>query len=139
MENCYGLVIGTLAGNTDFLLLKLDDFTMEATLMVCLDYTFIFCFKTKTHFAQSSQPIKDKKSTSLGHVTAIHILPPDQNDTRMGHCDPQILLGYSRGSILIYRYRAKIYSYNAPRLRLPINLSEFTDYRNCKPCHHQKM
>ncbi|KAI7893374.1 uncharacterized protein EV154DRAFT_600886 [Mucor mucedo] len=111
MENCYGLVIGTLAGNTDFLLLKLDEFTMEATLM-------------------SSQPIKDKKSTSLGHVTAIHILPPDQNDTRMGHCDPQILLGYSRGSILIYRYRAKIYSYNAPRLRLPINLSEFTDYRN---------
>ncbi|KAG2207565.1 hypothetical protein INT47_004315 [Mucor saturninus] len=111
MEICYGLVIGTLAGDTDFLLLKLDEFTMEVTVM-------------------SNQPIKDKKSTSLGHVTAIHILPPDQNDTRMGHCDPQILLGYSRGSILIYRYRAKIYSYNAPRLRLPINLSEFTDYRN---------
>lgn len=55
------------------------------------------------------------------------------NDTRMGHSDPQILLGYSLGSILIYRYRAKIYSYKAPRLRAPINLSEFTEFPNRKP------
>lgn len=76
--------------------------------------------------------IKDKNNQDLGHVTAIHILPPDKADRRMGHSDPQILLGYSKGGILIYRFRAKIYAMTATRLRAPVNLSEFAEFPNCK-------
>lgn len=50
----------------------------------------------------------------------------------MGHHDPQILLGYSKGAIRIYRFRATVYSFKAPRVRSPIDLSEFTEFPGCK-------
>lgn len=50
----------------------------------------------------------------------------------MGHHDPQILLGYSEGAIRIYRFRATVYSFKAPRVRSPIDLSEFTEFPGCK-------
>lgn len=50
----------------------------------------------------------------------------------MGHSDPQILLGYSKGAVLIYRYRANIYARTANRIRAPIDLSEFTEFPDCK-------
>jgi hypothetical protein len=50
----------------------------------------------------------------------------------MGHSDPQILLGYSKGAILIYRFRANIYVPTATRLRTPVILSEFAEFPDCK-------
>lgn len=73
---------------------------------------------------------KDKQD--IGHVTAICILTADKGDKRMGHSDPQILLGFSQGAILIYRIRASVYSYKASRIRVPVDLSEFTEFPGCK-------
>lgn len=54
----------------------------------------------------------------------------------MGHSDPQILLGFSQGAILIYRIRAHVYSYKASRIRVPVDLSEFTEFPGCEYQRH---
>ncbi|KAI9355745.1 hypothetical protein BD770DRAFT_411520 [Pilaira anomala] len=109
IESCYGFVMGLVTGDTIFSLIRIAWNSFEAT---CL----------------SMERIKQKENSNLGYVTSIQILPPDKGDKRMGHSDPQILLGYSQGAILVYRYRANIYATNANRLREPINLSEFTEF-----------
>ncbi|KAI8056355.1 hypothetical protein BDF21DRAFT_161701 [Thamnidium elegans] len=76
----------------------------------------------------SLELLKTETESKSGYVTSIHILSPDKRDRRMGHSDPQLLLGYSTGAILIYRYRANIYAITAKRLRAPIDLSEFTEF-----------
>ncbi|GAA5805095.1 hypothetical protein HPULCUR_010608 [Helicostylum pulchrum] len=108
-KSCYGLVIGTVAGENSLSLIHIDMDIFEANVM-------------------SIESIKSEIKSELGYVTSIHILPPDKGDRRMGHSDPQILLGYSKGAVLIYRYRANIYSRTANRLRAPIDLSEFTEF-----------
>lgn len=73
--------------------------------------------------------VSDIIRAELGSVTAIDIEYSGNGDTRMGHGDPQIALGYSLGAVFIYRYRACVYSNNASRFRTPVDLSEYTEYR----------
>jgi hypothetical protein len=68
----------------------------------------------------------------LGYVTSICILPADIRDIRMGHSDPHVLIGYSRGHILNFRIRAMVYTHKAGRIRKPVDLSRFVDYHECK-------
>lgn len=76
--------------------------------------------------------VSETEGAPLGSVTAIHILYSDEGDKRMGHSDPQIALGFSLGSILIYRFRANVYVSKASRFRPPVDLSEYTEFRECK-------
>ncbi|GAA5816894.1 hypothetical protein MFLAVUS_010429 [Mucor flavus] len=108
-KSCYGLVIGTVTGENSLSLIHIDMNLLEANIL-------------------STESIKSEIKSELGYVTSIHILPPDKGDRRMGHSDPQILLGYSKGAVLIYRYRANIYARTANRIRAPIDLSEFTEF-----------
>lgn len=39
IESCYGLVIGTITGSTDLVLINMNEFTMEATALVSLIYS----------------------------------------------------------------------------------------------------
>ncbi|KAI8647317.1 hypothetical protein BD408DRAFT_439475 [Parasitella parasitica] len=107
----YAMVIGTTKDDATLILLTLDSSNdlMNAELTES--------FKTNA---------KDKQN--IGHVTAICILAADKGDKRMGHSDPQILLGFSQGAILVYRIRASVYSYKASRIRVPVDLSEFTEF-----------
>lgn len=79
-----------------------------------------------------SFPMKDAKIDDPGYVTSICILPTDHSDTRMGHGDPQVILGFSLGHILNFRIRANVYYHNAERVRAPKNLSDFVDFPGCK-------
>ncbi|KAI9264483.1 hypothetical protein BY458DRAFT_514175 [Sporodiniella umbellata] len=102
---CYALVVGLCDGSSVLCLLNIDS---SSNINISFKY-----------FDQDN---------NVGHVTSIYILPQDADDKRMGHHDPQILLGYSKGAIRIYRFRAIIYSFRASRLRSPVDLSEFTEY-----------
>ncbi|ORE10008.1 hypothetical protein BCV72DRAFT_260454 [Rhizopus microsporus var. microsporus] len=103
---CYALVIGIQNGSTVLILLHIDH-----SLNISISFKYL-----------------ENEDDNIGHVTAIYILPQDAEDRRMGHHDPQILLGYSKGAIRIYRFRATVYSFKASRIRSPIDLSEFTEF-----------
>ncbi|CEP09259.1 hypothetical protein [Parasitella parasitica] len=105
------MVIGTKKDNATLILLTLD--SLNNSMNVQLTESF------KTN---------GKEKEDIGHVTAICILAADKGDKRMGHSDPQILLGFSQGAILVYRIRASVYSYKASRIRAPVDLSEFTEF-----------
>lgn len=110
-ETCYALVIGTENGTATLILLKIEEPIFEANLL-------------------SIEPmVSEAEAERLGSVTAIHILHSDDGDKRMGHADPQIALGFSLGSILIYRFRANVYWSKASRFRPPVDLSEYTEFR----------
>ncbi|KAG2190384.1 hypothetical protein INT46_006954, partial [Mucor plumbeus] len=105
------MVIGTKNDDATLILLTLDSSEDQ------MNIELIESFTTNS---------RDKQD--IGHVTAICILTADKGDKRMGHSDPQILLGFSQGTILIYRIRASVYSYKASRIRVPVDLSEFTEF-----------
>ncbi|KAK4514209.1 palmitoyltransferase akr1 [Mucor velutinosus] len=107
----FAMVIGTKKDDATLVLLTLN--SAEDVMQVELTETFKTIGKDKP---------------DIGHITAICILAADKGDKRMGHSDPQILLGFSQGAILIYRIRAHVYSYKASRIRVPVDLSEFTEF-----------
>ncbi|GAN09223.1 P-loop containing nucleoside triphosphate hydrolase protein [Mucor ambiguus] len=107
----FAMVIGTKKDDATLVLLTLD--LEKDVLQVELTETFKTIGKDKP---------------DIGYITAICILTADKGDKRMGHSDPQILLGFSQGAILIYRIRAHVYSYKASRIRVPVDLSEFTEF-----------
>ncbi|KAL7330269.1 hypothetical protein PS15p_205235 [Mucor circinelloides] len=107
----FAMVVGTKKDDATLVLLTLD--SSEDVMQVELTETFKTIGKDKP---------------DIGHITAICILTADKGDKRMGHSDPQILLGFSQGAILIYRIRAHVYSYKASRIRVPVDLSEFTEF-----------
>ncbi|CAO3660495.1 unnamed protein product [Rhizopus stolonifer] len=104
---CYALVLGMQDGSSILFLLNIDHLS---SISVSFKY------------------LNQEEGDGIGHVTSIYILPQDVDDKRMGHHDPQILLGYSKGAIRAYRFRATVYSFKASRIRSPIDLSEFTEF-----------
>ncbi|KAG1074518.1 hypothetical protein G6F42_025704 [Rhizopus arrhizus] len=115
----FAMVVGTKKDDATLVLLTLD--SSEDVMQVELTETFKTIGKDKP---------------DIGHITAICILTADKGDKRMGHSDPQILLGFSQGAILIYRIRAHVYSYKASRIRVPVDLSEFTEFPGCEYQRH---
>ncbi|CAO3680685.1 unnamed protein product [Rhizopus stolonifer] len=104
---CYALVLGMQDGSSILFLLNIDHLS---------------------NISVSFKYLDQEEGDDIGHVTSIYILPQDADDKRMGHHDPQILLGYSKGAIRAYRFRATVYSFKASRIRSPIDLSEFTEF-----------
>ncbi|KAI7902226.1 uncharacterized protein BX663DRAFT_512191 [Cokeromyces recurvatus] len=112
MKPSYAMVIGTKDQGVKLILLSINELTNDVS------SELIESFKTNT---------KDKKD--LGYVTSVFILTVEKGDRRMGHSDPQILLGFSQGNILIYRIRSSVYSSSrSSRIRSPLDLSSFTEY-----------
>ncbi|KAI8981812.1 hypothetical protein BDF20DRAFT_863367 [Mycotypha africana] len=63
------------------------------------------------------------------------MLEANKEASRKSHSDPRILLGFTSGHLLMYRVRTQIYTYNAPRVRDPVDLTEFVEFKN-QPIDH---
>ncbi|KAI8981620.1 hypothetical protein BDF20DRAFT_862087 [Mycotypha africana] len=63
------------------------------------------------------------------------MLEANKEVNRKSHSDPRILLGFTSGHLLMYRIRTQVYTYNAPRVRDPVDLTEFVKLKN-QPIDH---
>lgn len=67
-----------------------------------------------------------------GYTTAICIVPADGLPTSRYHKDPQIILGFSQGNILIYSLQPHINVPRSKKLQPLMNISKLVEFPGCK-------
>ncbi|KAI8979326.1 hypothetical protein BDF20DRAFT_987609 [Mycotypha africana] len=82
--------------------------------------------------AQRVEQLRNNSIPSSAVVSTVHMLEANKEANRKSHSDPRILLGFTSGHLLMYRVRTQVYTYNAPRVRDPVDLSEFVEFKNRK-------